>query len=44
MFLPKKVIKLNEHLFAKFFSRNFIPCVDIGDFPSEYKHVGIVPV
>ena len=42
--IPTKIIKLNNDLFVKFIAKNFNSCIDEGEFPSELKHAGIVPI
>ena len=39
-----KIIKLNNDMIAKFIAENFNFCIDEGEFPSELKHAGIVPI
>ena len=41
---PRKIIKLNKDLIAKFIPENVNFGIDEGEFPSELKHADIVPV
>ena len=41
---PRKIIKLNKDLIAKFIAENVNFGIDEGEFPSELKHADIVPV
>ena len=42
--ISAKIITLNKNLIAKFIAENFNSCIDEGEFFSELKHAGIVPI
>ena len=42
--IPTKIIKMNSDIFANFFCVHFNYCIDIGEFPQEFKNADIIPV
>ena len=42
--IPTKITKLNKDLVATIIAENCNSCIDEGEFPSELKPVGIVPI
>ena len=39
-----KIIKMNSDIFANFICLHFNYCIDIGEFPQEFKNADIIPV
>ena len=42
--IPTKIIKMNSDIFANFICLHFNYCIDIGEFPQEFKSADIIPV
>ena len=42
--IPTKIIKMNSDIFANFTCLPFNYCIDIGEFPQEFKNADIIPV
>ena len=42
--IPTKIIKMNSDTFANFICLHFNYCIDIGEFPQEFKNANIIPV
>ena len=42
--IPTKIIKMNADIFANFICLHFNYCIDIGEFPQEFKNAEIIPV
>ena len=39
-----KIIKLNIDLFSSFICQNFNYVINVGEFPNELKHAGVIPI
>ena len=42
--IPTKIIKMNADILANFIYLHFSYCIDIGEFPKEFKNADIIPV
>ena len=42
--IPTKIIKMNSNIFANFICLHFNYCIDIGEFPQEFKNADIILV
>ena len=42
--IPTKMIKMNADIFANCVCLHFNYCIDIGEFPQEFKNADIIPV
>ena len=42
--IPRKVIKINEDIFANFIMDHFNYCIAYGEFPDELKYDDVIPV
>ena len=42
--IPTKIIRMNSDIFANFTCLHFNYCIDIGDYPQEFKNADIIPV
>ena len=42
--IPTKIIKMNANIFANFICFHLNYCINIGEFPQEFKNANIIPV
>ena len=43
-YIPLKIIKMNADIFANLICLHFNYCIDIGEFPQEFKNADIDPI